>query len=407
MSLTISQLPIELQVTFISLISYLDLLSVCSVNKAWHIVGEELKKTSKFLSERYFLSFKEYIKTAPNTSWQSIFAKREQYKKTISKKFVKSTKSLRVSASGYSSDFPSLVANLSLWGNQKFYYEVELTVLPKRSEEGIARIGWSTAFFVPNIAMRHGVGDCRHSFGIHTHRKVAWHGIPKPYGKRFSEGDIIGCALDLENAQMEYFCNGISLGTAESNITKSQDESGKLENVYYFVPAFSMCDKCEITARFHPSSISFLPPGYRCVAEENDDIVLSEVISQISSPVAITWDPKTWKEGILLYREVERRVKISEVTLNRTDLSFEQKMIVNDCCWQVPQNFPPNAPESEKIAIVLQNQSEILWDLKYYCISLYIMEESEKHVKKLSEKWGANPNGTKFTCHPHNLNLDL
>ena len=49
--------------------------------------------------------------------------------------------------------------------------------------------------------------------------RVANQGSPGGYGQSYGSGDLIGCALDVDNGRIEFFKNGISQGVASSGLT--------------------------------------------------------------------------------------------------------------------------------------------------------------------------------------------
>eukprot|EP00760_Papus_ankaliazontas_P010189 PhM_4_TR14220/c0_g1_i1/m.66571/K10594/HERC1; E3 ubiquitin-protein ligase HERC1 len=86
-----------------------------------------------------------------------------------------------------------------------WYFEVTLT------SQGLMQIGWITAAFRPSPSTGHGVGDDAQSWGIDLYRKLKWHNgvsVPISCARRWNDGDVIGCAIDVDRREMQFSVNG-------------------------------------------------------------------------------------------------------------------------------------------------------------------------------------------------------
>jgi len=104
-------------------------------------------------------------------------------------------------------NFESVKANVKLRSG-KWYYEARL------DSYGLVQIGWCTSAFKPDTAAGNGVGDDENSWAYDGSRQQKWHGGSESYGQYWSSGDIIGCAVDLDNKKMNFFRNGSDMGVA-------------------------------------------------------------------------------------------------------------------------------------------------------------------------------------------------
>ncbi|XP_050312307.1 RING finger and SPRY domain-containing protein 1-like [Anthonomus grandis grandis] len=88
-----------------------------------------------------------------------------------------------------------------------WYYEV-LIITP-----GVMQIGWATknSNFLNHEG--YGIGDDRYSLSYDGCRRLIWYNAKSDAQKlpRWQPGDILGCLLDLENQQIIFSVNGVSL----------------------------------------------------------------------------------------------------------------------------------------------------------------------------------------------------
>ena len=71
------------------------------------------------------------------------------------------------------------------------------------SQPAVAQIGWADALFVANCMKGIGTGDDDHSWGYDGARQRKWHdGSWEAYGKTWQRGNVIGCALDIDQREV-------------------------------------------------------------------------------------------------------------------------------------------------------------------------------------------------------------
>jgi len=87
-----------------------------------------------------------------------------------------------------------------------WYLELEVV------SSGLAQIGFASLFFSPSDASGVGCGDDCHSWAFDGSRQRAWSVHAKEWGKAWTRGDIIGCAISIDastrNASISYSLNG-------------------------------------------------------------------------------------------------------------------------------------------------------------------------------------------------------
>jgi len=99
-----------------------------------------------------------------------------------------------------------------------FYYEVELLTC-----SGVVQVGWcssavgsTSSLWAPKTEDGNGVGDDMNSWSFDGSRCLKFNGESMTYGKKWGEGDIIGCTLNtaLQPHTVSFSLNGASLGQA-------------------------------------------------------------------------------------------------------------------------------------------------------------------------------------------------
>jgi len=95
----------------------------------------------------------------------------------------------------------------------KLYFEVECVSVGR----GIAQVGFVDEKFTAGPG--DGVGDDKHSWGFDGNRVCKWSNGSQQYGKSWSDGDILGCLLSLDDKKVEFFLNDESMGVAFEDIT--------------------------------------------------------------------------------------------------------------------------------------------------------------------------------------------
>ncbi|KAG0299685.1 RING finger and SPRY domain-containing protein 1 [Dissophora globulifera] len=149
------------------------------------------------------------------------------------------------------STFESIRATKSVTQG-KWYYEVTLVTA------GIMQLGWATIHcqFSPEDGT--GVGDDIFGFAYDGCRNLIWaDGESQPYGvdDSWKSGDVIGLYLDIDNAKMECFKNGESLGQATPFAT---DHFG-IQAISGFYPALSFTSFQQAKVNFGATPFRYPP----------------------------------------------------------------------------------------------------------------------------------------------------
>ncbi|KAL0100684.1 hypothetical protein PUN28_019225 [Cardiocondyla obscurior] len=139
------------------------------------------------------------------------------------------------------SSFSTMRANTGVFKG-KWMYEVQL------GSKGVMQVGWGTAQCKFN--QQYGVGDTPNSYAYDGNRVRKWNVSTHKYGEAWLTGDIIGCALDMDNGTIDFYRNGRNLGRAFENILMGT-------GIAYF-PTVSLAFTENLTANF--GSIPFRYP---------------------------------------------------------------------------------------------------------------------------------------------------
>ncbi|ORZ37805.1 hypothetical protein BCR44DRAFT_73254 [Catenaria anguillulae PL171] len=133
--------------------------------------------------------------------------------------------------------FESVRATHGAASGGKWMYEVELLTAE------LLQLGWASALCHYDMPCGRGIGDDDHSYAYDGDRRRAWHGLIAhaegiPYGQAWKVGDVIGCCLDLDAGNIEYFHNGVSMGVAFRNINMGE--------VWYPALSLSAAQGCRV-----------------------------------------------------------------------------------------------------------------------------------------------------------------
>lgn len=147
-------------------------------------------------------------------------------------------------------------------GAGAWYYEVSLRT------QGVLQIGW-----MERGEKLHGsglgVGDSSTSWAVDLFRRVMWHrGVPEPVNipRRWTAGDVVGCAIDLAHGELSFFLNGrpitgVLAMKAESPLLETCTFHGVPQGRYY-VPAVSLRSGGAISFNFGSSPFKYKPEGF-------------------------------------------------------------------------------------------------------------------------------------------------
>nr|XP_012138536.1 PREDICTED: E3 ubiquitin-protein ligase RNF123 isoform X2 [Megachile rotundata] len=150
----------------------------------------------------------------------------------------------RLSINSHSS-FSTMKANVAVYKG-KWMYELQL------GSKGVMQVGWSTAKCEFNQQL--GVGDTINSYAYDGNRVRKWNVATHKYGESWLPGDIIGCAIDMDNGTIDFYRNGRNLGRAFENITIGAG--------FAYFPTVSLALTENLTANFGSTPIRYPIEGY-------------------------------------------------------------------------------------------------------------------------------------------------
>ncbi|KAK9096838.1 hypothetical protein Sjap_022335 [Stephania japonica] len=134
--------------------------------------------------------------------------------------------------------FSSARANACVWKG-KWMYEVVLET------SGVQQLGW--AAISCSFSDFKGVGHAQDSYAFDGRRVSKLNGEARAYGQSWVVGDVMGCCIDLEQDEISFYRNGVSLGVAFDGIRKMEPGFG-------YCPAISLsqCERCDLNFGSHP-----------------------------------------------------------------------------------------------------------------------------------------------------------
>lgn len=111
-----------------------------------------------------------------------------------------------------SSGFPSIGCRGYAVSSGKWYYELNLHT------NGCIQVGWVDTSYEGKAENGQGVGDDGVSWAYDGWRKLLWHETSSEWGAKWAVGDVVGCAVDMDNRIMSFSLNGfgedVEMGTA-------------------------------------------------------------------------------------------------------------------------------------------------------------------------------------------------
>lgn len=119
---------------------------------------------------------------------------------------------------------------------------------------GIQQIGWCT-IHCP-FTQEEGVGDAPDSYAFDGKRICKWSVKNSRYGQSWSTGDVIGTCIDLDNATITFYRNGVSMGTAYTNVRIMQPHLA-----YFPAVSLSYAERCELNFGARP--LEYPVAGYQ------------------------------------------------------------------------------------------------------------------------------------------------
>ncbi|CAD7697383.1 unnamed protein product [Ostreobium quekettii] len=134
----------------------------------------------------------------------------------------------------------------------KWMYEVTLVTA------GIQQVGWATLRCKFNN--EEGVGDGADSYAFDGKRVRKWCVHPEAYGQAWAPGDVLGCCLNLDEGQVTFCRNGVSLGVAYDNVRTVKPHLG-----YFPAVSLSHGERCELN--FGSKPLRYPVEGYRSIQD--------------------------------------------------------------------------------------------------------------------------------------------
>jgi hypothetical protein len=122
---------------------------------------------------------------------------------------------------------------------------------------GCVQVGWVDSAYDGGADIGQGVGDDAHSWAYDGWRMYLWHEVSSEWGAKWSPGDVVGCAVDLDIHTMSFYLNGqgvnVDMGLAFTDI----EFSGGL----YPCASFNRGEMIQFNFGSSPFAFS-PPPGY-------------------------------------------------------------------------------------------------------------------------------------------------
>ncbi|KAI3842213.1 hypothetical protein MKW98_026003 [Papaver atlanticum] len=134
--------------------------------------------------------------------------------------------------------FSSARANACVWKG-KWMYEVILETC------GVQQLGWAS-LSCP-FTDHKGVGDAEDSYAFDGRRVSKWNVDAETYGQSWVVGDIIGCCIDLDQGEISFYRNGVSLGVAFDGVRKMGAGLG-----YFPAVSLSQGERCDLNFGARP-----------------------------------------------------------------------------------------------------------------------------------------------------------
>eukprot|EP01084_Bolivina_argentea_P255482 429718_1 len=115
------------------------------------------------------------------------------------------------------SHFITFKVNIKIPMTGKYFYQMIL------GNGNLAQIGFGDDAFDPQESTGSGVGDDGHSWGVDGYRVLKWCNGSEEYGQKWTGGDLLTCAIDMDKKICIFYINDICLGVAFENMNISGD----------------------------------------------------------------------------------------------------------------------------------------------------------------------------------------
>eukprot|EP01084_Bolivina_argentea_P271181 461328_1 len=140
----------------------------------------------------------------------------------------------------------------------KWYYEIVLQI------PVCGQIGWGMHSQTITSAKGLGTGDDEKGWAYDGHRKLKWNKKRADYGEKWSKGDVIGCAINIDDKEMEFYLNGNSMGVAFRDFDVGEGLS----------PSITIQSGGQVEVIFQSAKFQKNPPnGYMAITRSMDGIM--------------------------------------------------------------------------------------------------------------------------------------
>ncbi|XP_053971070.1 E3 ubiquitin-protein ligase RNF123-like [Hylaeus volcanicus] len=186
------------------------------------------------------------------------------------------------------SNFSTIRANTAVYKG-KWMYELEL------GSNGVMQVGWSTIKCEFN--QKCGVGDTINSYAYDGNRIRKWNVTIHKYGEAWLTGDIIGCAIDMDNGTIDFYRNGRHLGRAFENISMGPG--------FAYFPTVSLVLSEKLTANFGSMPMRYPIEGYEPLqaAPEKEIIQATQLFKWLSRIMELINAQQNMDEQKMLHNE--------------------------------------------------------------------------------------------------------
>lgn len=240
--------------------------------------------------------------------------------------------------------FPSVGCRGFGVSSGKWYYEVTLLTT------NCIQVGWVDGEYTGDSRSGQGVGDDANSWAFDGWRVYLWHEVSIDWGARWTVGDVVGCAIDMDQKVMRFTLNGFGEEIGMGDAFVGFQNSGP---VY---PCVSFNKQERLKFNFGHSALKYLPEGYQPYSDRIDvvfknfgfdsGIILDDVSAQGSQT-----RPAIYEDGI-------------EDSKGESDFRAKRRFFVADESSKFLNAKPPYVPVSKIPTSIPSSKKEILEQLE-------------------------------------------
>jgi hypothetical protein len=156
--------------------------------------------------------------------------------------------------------FPSVGCRGFGVSSGKWYYEI--TLLSSKC----IQLGWVDGEYTGDSRNGQGVGDDANSWAFDGWRVYLWHEVSIDWGARWASGDVVGCAVDMDQKTMRFTLNGFGEEIGMGNAFIGFKHVGP---VY---PCVSFNKEERFRFNFGHTPLKYLPEGYQPFSHHVDAV---------------------------------------------------------------------------------------------------------------------------------------